>query len=151
MPDLRQNYVENTLGVIKSRSMKHFVKLFIETEKILNLKLYLFVNFFFRVHDISSKTISLIRRFVANDDWSMRIRVEHDVWSKKKKEVRYDILSKWSTRFFFLQTVLTISYPNSEATGRKIVEPRCEKTGLRGFRPGPTQTGLCSHRRWLEA
>ena len=30
-------------------------------------------------------------------------------------------------------------------------EPRCEKTGLPGFRPGPTQTGLCSHRRWLEA
>ena len=32
-----------------------------------------------------------------------------------------------------------------------IIEPRSEKTGLRGFRPGPTQTGLCSHRRWLEA
>ena len=31
-----------------------------------------------------------------------------------------------------------------------IYEPRYEKTGLRGFRPGPTQTGLCSHRRWLE-
>ena len=30
-------------------------------------------------------------------------------------------------------------------------EPRCEKTVLRGFRPGPTQTGLYSHRRWLEA
>ena len=30
-------------------------------------------------------------------------------------------------------------------------EPRCEKTGLRGFRPGPTQTVLYSHRRWLEA
>ena len=30
-------------------------------------------------------------------------------------------------------------------------ERRCEKTGLRGFRPGPTQTGLYSHRRWLEA
>ena len=29
-------------------------------------------------------------------------------------------------------------------------EPRRQKTGLRGFRPGPTQTGLCSHRRWLE-
>ena len=29
-------------------------------------------------------------------------------------------------------------------------EPRCEKTGLRGFRPGLTQTGLYSHRRWLE-
>ena len=26
-----------------------------------------------------------------------------------------------------------------------------EKTDLRGFRPGPTQTGLYSHRRWLEA
>ena len=22
------------------------------------------------------------------------------------------------------------------------IEPRCAKTGLRGFRPGPTQTGL---------
>ena len=32
-----------------------------------------------------------------------------------------------------------------------IYEPPCEKTGLRGFRPGPTQTGLYSHRRWLEA
>ena len=30
-------------------------------------------------------------------------------------------------------------------------EPHCEKTGLRGFRPGPTQTGLYSHRTWLEA
>ena len=30
-------------------------------------------------------------------------------------------------------------------------EPRYEKTGLRGLRPGPTQTGLYSHRRWLEA
>ena len=29
--------------------------------------------------------------------------------------------------------------------------PRCEKTVLRGFLPGPTQTGLYSHRRWLEA
>ena len=33
----------------------------------------------------------------------------------------------------------------------EINEPRCEKTGLRGFRSGPTQTGLYSHRRWLEA
>ena len=24
-------------------------------------------------------------------------------------------------------------------------EPRSEKTGLRGFRPSPTQTGLCNH------
>ena len=34
---------------------------------------------------------------------------------------------------------------------RLTTQPRSEKTGLRGFRPGPTQTGLCSHRRWLEA
>ena len=32
-----------------------------------------------------------------------------------------------------------------------IYEPLCEKTGLRGFRPGPTQTRLYSHRRWLDA
>ena len=32
-----------------------------------------------------------------------------------------------------------------------MYEPRCEKTGLRGFRPGLTQTGLYSYRRWLEA
>ena len=32
-----------------------------------------------------------------------------------------------------------------------INEPRCEKTGLRGARPGLTQTGLYNHRRWLEA
>ena len=31
------------------------------------------------------------------------------------------------------------------------IEPRSEKTGLRGFRPGPTQTGLCSYRGYLEA
>ena len=32
-----------------------------------------------------------------------------------------------------------------------LYEPRCEKTGLRGFRSGPTQTRLYSQRRWLEA
>ena len=30
-------------------------------------------------------------------------------------------------------------------------EPRCEKNGLRGFRPGLIQTGLYSYGRWLEA
>ena len=33
----------------------------------------------------------------------------------------------------------------------RLFEPRCEKTGLWGFRPGPTHTGLYSHIRWLEA
>ena len=32
-----------------------------------------------------------------------------------------------------------------------LFEPRSEKTGLRGFRPGSTQTRLYGHRRWLEA
>ena len=30
-------------------------------------------------------------------------------------------------------------------------EPCSEKTGLRDFRPGPTQSTLYSHIRWLEA
>ena len=34
---------------------------------------------------------------------------------------------------------------------KKLLEPRCEKTGLRGVRPGPTQTRLYNHTRWLEA
>ena len=33
----------------------------------------------------------------------------------------------------------------------KIGEPRREKTGLRGLRPGLTQTNLYSHRSRLEA
>ena len=32
-----------------------------------------------------------------------------------------------------------------------INEPRCEKTGLPDFRPGPTQTRLYSDGRWLES
>ena len=32
-----------------------------------------------------------------------------------------------------------------------IFEPRREKTGLRDFRPGPTQTGLYKLRKELEA
>ena len=31
-----------------------------------------------------------------------------------------------------------------------LFEPRCEKPGLRDFRPGLTQTWLYSHTRWLE-
>ena len=36
---------------------------------------------------------------------------------------------------------------------RKVVpyEPRHEKTGLSGFLPGPTLTGLYGHKTWLEA
>ena len=56
---------------------------------------------------------------------------------------------------------MTVIFPDTDSTYINLwgtvniycdlYEPRCEKTGLRGFRPGPTQTGLYSHRRWLEA
>ena len=42
--------------------------------------------------------------------------------------------------FMYLYVSIIISY-----------EPGREKTGLRDFRPGLTQTGLCSRRRWLVA
>ena len=34
---------------------------------------------------------------------------------------------------------------------RTLSQPRLNKTCLRDFRPGSTQTGLYSHRRWLQA
>ena len=37
----------------------------------------------------------------------------------------------------------------SSQLSMQLYEPRSEKTGLRGFQPGPTQTGLYKHRRWL--
>ena len=39
----------------------------------------------------------------------------------------------------------------SNIAGVFLSEPRCEKTGLRGFRSSPTQTRLYKHTRWLEA
>ena len=41
--------------------------------------------------------------------------------------------------------------PASDACSMFVIEPRCENTGLRGLRPGPTQIGLYNNRRWLEA
>ena len=51
---------------------------------------------------------------------------------------------------------MLIKVPNRDRSvmGKKtmfLIEPRREKTGLRGFRPGPTQTGLYSLRSRLEA
>ena len=50
-----------------------------------------------------------------------------------------------------MKTVMNQDMCLLEHNGMDTFEPPCEKTGLRGFRLGPTQTGLCSHRRWLEA
>ena len=47
--------------------------------------------------------------------------------------------------------VYCVEVRNGNRKDQNTYEPRCKKTGIRGFRPGPTQTGLYSHRRWLEA
>ena len=45
------------------------------------------------------------------------------------------------TRLMLLLQVVSSKQP--------LIKPRCEKTGFRGFRPGPTLTGLCIHRKLL--
>ena len=49
--------------------------------------------------------------------------------------------------------IILMSYliSNSYASIITIIEVVREKTNNLGFRPGPTQIGLYSHRRWLEA
>ena len=57
-------------------------------------------------------------------------------------------ISQWGVRGYKLHGCVNIMrWRNAQIPN----EPRSEKTGLRGFRPGPTQTGLYSHRRWLDA
>ena len=80
---------------------------------------------------------------------------------------KIDIKTKahFSIFIYMLQTVLfyfwpSLSWKPEDETDDKpllpwerkgVYEPRCEKTGLWGFRPGPTQTKLYGHRGWLEA
>ena len=45
---------------------------------------------------------------------------------------------------------ITIFISNSALIYLASYEPRCEKTGLQGFPPGPTTIGLYSHRIWLD-
>ena len=64
---------------------------------------------------------------------------------RKLKNIKFgasvDLLCKW-----LFQNLEAICIFTS-----LLVEPRREKTGLRGFRPGPTQTGLYKLRKELEA
>ena len=55
--------------------------------------------------------------------------------------------------FFFPIGTLTFEAYGFLSVPRYMIlsEPRYEKTGLRAFRPGPTQTRLYNHKRWLEA
>ena len=53
---------------------------------------------------------------------------------------------------FYTDCVVTLfEHDNNFHNMPYVYEPRCEKIGLRGSRPGPTQTGLYSLKRWLEA
>ena len=61
--------------------------------------------------------------------------------SKNLEGPKYTMQNKFTNCFVWVR----------QFTSDLIFEPRSEKTGLRGFRPGPIQTGLYSYRRWLEA
>ena len=49
------------------------------------------------------------------------------------------------------EILIEASAPYQIVTVEVIYKPHYEKTNILGLRPGLTQTGLCSHRRWLEA
>ena len=51
----------------------------------------------------------------------------------------------WCICFFFIFTI------NQYCQLSLLYEPRSEKTGLQGLRPGPTQNDLYNHRRRPEA
>ena len=58
---------------------------------------------------------------------------------------------KWKIAAFFLPVWNSSNLgQNDSPQNNERLEPRSEKTGLRGFRPGSTQTGLYNYRRWLE-
>ena len=71
-----------------------------------------------------------------------------DHWSSGIINLTFHELSKISTRIASKSRFDLLCFRS--CTHSIMIEPRSEKTGLRGFRPGPTQPGLYSHRRWLE-
>ena len=52
---------------------------------------------------------------------------------------------------FYYVFSIGLTFYNKRFVKVRTYEPRREKTGLQGFRPGLTRTGLYSYRRWLEA
>ena len=70
--------------------------------------------------------------YISGDDWLRPIQII--------KPEKYTVTEKCVYRENWQMVVCEDNY------GKVIYEPRCEKTGLRGFRPGPTQTGLYSYR-----
>ena len=64
-----------------------------------------------------------------------------------------------SSPYELVPNILRYTFNNLYILHRRVIvmydklvyEPRSEKTGLRGVRPGLTQTRLYSYRRWLVA
>ena len=67
------------------------------------------------------------------------------------RQMTFSITSALSIRTYAGASLIHVVTPTINSDCLVRYEPRCEKTGLRGFRPGPTQTRLYSHTRWLEA
>ena len=64
------------------------------------------------------------------------------------------VASLFCVQFNLIITPLTIVWFSIVMAPKMIIllhEPVHDKTNNLGFRPGPTQTGLYKHRRWLEA
>ena len=70
------------------------------------------------------------------------VHEDDNVKINSRKEVGLQCLNLSPIVFHCIDVLMTLFF---------LYEPRSEKTGLWGFRPGPTQTRLYSHRRWLEA
>ena len=63
----------------------------------------------------------------------------------KIERIQFVLVEVWDSLFCSCRFQCSIAATNSHYPF--LYEPRSEKTGLRGFRPGPTQTGLYSHRK----
>ena len=63
---------------------------------------------------------------------------------------RYAGLPEKHKRISYVEEI-AFSLISDTSSGNDFNEPVCEKTKNLGFKPGPTQTRLYKHRRWLEA
>ena len=101
----------------------------------------------------------------------LKIRTSIDIFRNEKYKVTFGpkyiyylkpitvFLMNHSRRSFVVMMVSTYNRKHNasspmllDPTRTSLLnEPRSEKTGLRGLRQGPTQTGLYNHTRGLEA
>ena len=67
--------------------------------------------------------------------------------SNVKAEIKFEFIISVMVKLKLISRYQSSQFPDVF----KTYEPRREKTGLRGFRPGLTQTGLYKLRKELEA